>query len=69
MKPYLKEFLILAIPIAIAVILYAVLPDQIPMRYDSAGTLIESADKRNLLILGFVPFAGYKLKQWRQKTH
>lgn len=58
-----KELLILIVPVIIMILLIPVLPNQIPMQWNSNGEVNWYLDKKLSFLLGAIPYVLYKLIQ------
>lgn len=61
MKLNKKDILILLIPVVIMILLIPVLPNKIPMQWDTNGDVGWYLDKKLSFLLGLLPFILYKL--------
>lgn len=61
MKAYERDVLILVIPVIVMILLIPVLPNKIPMQFDTNGNASWYLDKKLSFLIGFTPFILYKL--------
>jgi uncharacterized membrane protein len=60
MKLSKNDWLVLVIPVVIAILLIPVLPDKIPMQFDTHGNVNWYLDKKFSFLIGLLPFVIYK---------
>lgn len=63
MKINKRDLIILIVPVIIMVVLIPILPDKIPMQWNSSGEVNWYLDKKLSFLLGLFPFVLYKLIQ------
>lgn len=64
---YTRDLLIILVPVVIMLLLYPVLPDQIPMQWNSRGEVNWTLDRRLSFLLGLLPYVVYKLYQLKHR--
>lgn len=67
MKFSKKDALILIVPIVIALIMYPMLPAQIPRQFSFSGEVNSYMNKEFIFLLSILPYVAYKYKQFRNK--
>jgi uncharacterized membrane protein len=67
MKFNKKDAIILVVPIVIAMIIYPMLPPEIPRQFSFSGKVNSYMNKEFIFLLSLLPYVAYKYKKFRSK--